>query len=98
MISAKCRKNKIIARVELFLNYAICHKLVYFYDVFRLPMRAKKLAKKQMERKKLNSICRHFFPCKSPCCQAKVPGKTSIRTDGRNVRFIPPPAGGILPG
>ena len=61
MISAKSRKNKIIAHAELFLIYAISHKLVYFYDVFRLPMRLKKRAKKQMEGKKLNSICRHFF-------------------------------------
>ena len=61
MISAKSRKNKIIAHTELFLIYAIWHKLVYFYDVFRLPMRAKKRAKKRMEGEKLNSICRHFF-------------------------------------
>lgn len=51
MISAKSRKNKITTHSELFLIYVIWYKLVYFHEVFRLPMRAKKRAKKRIDGK-----------------------------------------------
>ena len=80
MISAKSPKNKITAHVELFSIYVIWHNSVYFSDVFRLSVRAKKRAKKRMDGKKLNSIYRHFFFRKVAWCQTRVPGTIIIHT------------------